>query len=407
LPKHVGGIEIYVKSLSERLLQYGNDVLIFSGNGDVLWNPVCREETRDGLKVIQVYNKKPILQSGYAFFKTFKNDDVIRLFNGVLDSYLPDVVHVHHTMYLSGDIIASARNRGIPVVLTVHDFWFLCHKIHLLNRKGQRCQGPSGGLRCSFCLVSKYNSVLRVIMQLIYLLPLIYRSQYQLQILRSANTVVVPAMFAKDIICSYSGQNPKVKHIPYGIAAHQYSAEESAYSGNIVFGYLGSIKSHKGLHVLVEAFNEMTHENVTLNIYGDKCADESYYRQLVQNCRSLNVRFKGPYENSKVGEILSETDILIVPSVWQETGPLVILEALANRTPVIASNLGGMAELLKGGNAGLLFEPGSAESLRKCIRSVLQNPLMLKEFSPGLPDEYNIESNTSALLKIYGELCSK
>ena len=72
--------------------------------------------------------------------------------------------------------------------------------------------------------------------------------------------------------------------------------------------------------------------------------------------------------HAEIPYVLSAADVLVVPSLWLETGPLVVLESFACGVPVLGSNLGGIAELVQHDENGLLFEPNHVESLRKCVR---------------------------------------
>ena len=98
---------------------------------------------------------------------------------------------------------------------------------------------------------------------------------------------------------------------------------------------------------------------------------------------------------------MSAIDVLVVPSTWRETGPLVLLEGLAAGRVVIASNLGGMAELVRPGRDGLLFKAGDSEDLLKGMRTLSENPAVLDDFSPELRERYHIDNNHKEILAIY------
>ena len=404
LPEHLGGIEIYTKNLSKRLSRLGNDILVFSGQGDVLWSPIKIEGIVDGLRTIYIRNRGASQKHVFSFIRTFRNHSTLSLFDYVINDFQPDIIHFHHTVYLSGDMIFLAKQRGIPTVLTVHDYWFLCHKLHLSNWRGRQCIGPGNGVRCSFCMGAENQGLLRWLKPLMYFIPLIYRTQYQLRIMKAADILVIPAVFIREVLATQTPYKEKIKHVPYGIPVFHSSPLPKNSSDRIRFGYLGAIKKHKGLHVLIDAFNNLDQDKATLDIHGDNSADASYCRKLMEKCRTDRVNFRGPYDNQRVADILQEIDILIVPSVWRETGPMVILEALASQTPVIASNLGGMAELIRNGENGLLFEHNDVESLQKSICLVLQTPSMLGNLSPRLEEKHTIDANANNLHNIYTEL---
>jgi len=406
LPKNTGGVELYTKNLSRILVQSGNDVLIFSGEGDVIWVPEEVEVSYDGLRVVRVQNKRDVKKGHLSFLKTFRNNAVSDLFERVVTAFQPNIIHFHHTLYLSGEMMRVAKQRRIPIVITVHDFWFLCHKLHLLNCSGNQCSGPGNGAMCSFCMGAETKGILGFIKKLLYVMPMIYRTHYQLSLLRTASAVVTPANFLGGLLSPYIGDPRKAMHVAYGIPCSPPASPRKTRSHKIRFGYFGAIKRHKGLHLLIEAFNGLLQVNATLSIYGDVAVDEPFYRQLIEMCQNDEVIFKGPYPNETVGDLLGGIDVLIVPSIWRETGPMVILEALAHHTPVIASDLGGMAELILHGQNGFLFEHGNAASLQERIRLILEHPSILEDLHPRLDEMYTIEYNARMLLNIYRKLTS-
>ncbi len=122
--------------------------------------------------------------------------------------------------------------------------------------------------------------------------------------------------------------------------------------------------------------------------------------QDIQKTMSDKIRF------AFIGTILpaKEIDILIVPSIWHENNPLVIQEAFLSKTPVIASNIGGIPELVIDGVNGLLFEPQDANDLREKIQHIIDEPNILEKFKENIPEVKNIEDNIREIEKLYNSL---
>ena len=404
LPDHIGGIEVYVRNLSQKLQDSGMEVLLFFGDGVVLCDPSENRESIDGLRSIHIHDSDGPQGKRFSFFQTFRNPAVLKSFEQAVNEFQPDVIHFHHTMYLSGELISLAKRLGIPVVITIHDFWFLCHKLHLVDSGGNQCNGPLGGGKCAFCFLPGKQGLLGCINAFLCGIPLAYRTRYQLRVLRSADLLATPAAFVQGILERYLGGGHKIRHVPYGISTSNVFRSSKPRSDNIRFGYLGTIKPHKGIHVLIDAFNGLVHEKACLNIYGDTGTDESYSLDMIKNCQNGRVNFRGTYDNQDVDNILKDVDVVVVPSIWRETGPLVVLEALANGKPVVASNLGGMAEMIHEGENGFLFVPGDSGSLLRRIRAILERPSILAELNVCLKPEHHIDHNVKAMLNLYEKL---
>ena len=111
------------------------------------------------------------------------------------------------------------------------------------------------------------------------------------------------------------------------------------------------------------------------------------------------IAVRGPYDQSKISEIMAETDVVIVPSTWYENTPFVSLEAFEAGVPVIASDLGGMAELIDEGKNGFTFKAGDPADLARVLRRCIDNPQMLKSLAPTRPG--TIADNYDAFLDAY------
>ena len=173
-------------------------------------------------------------------------------------------------------------------------------------------------------------------------------------------------------------------------------------SPSLRVGYMGQITWHKGIHVLLEAARRMPDAPVIVRVYGDTAPFPEYtarLRHLIAEDKRLQLA--GLYDRQELSRILQELDVIVVPSLWYENSPNVILEALACRTPVIASNLGGMAELIQHGRNGLLFEAGNASDLAAQLGRLVEEPGLLDALRRGTGPVRSMDEEISELVGIY------
>jgi hypothetical protein len=109
----------------------------------------------------------------------------------------------------------------------------------------------------------------------------------------------------------------------------------------------------------------------------------------------------GVYRRQEVSRVLRELDVIVVPSLWYENSPNAILESFAHRTPVVASDLGGMTELVREGENGLLFAPGDADDLARQLRRLLDDPHVLSTLRAGISPVKSVAQEMDELDEIY------
>ncbi len=158
-----------------------------------------------------------------------------------------------------------------------------------------------------------------------------------------------------------------------------FNAKKEKKEKNIFrFLYVGQIEEHKGINILINAFKKLQKNyfsDIELEIAGSGTLFNKFKNENTECPEGKNnnsIKFLGKINNREVRERMEEADCLIVPSLCYENSPTVIYEALSSQVPVIASNLGGIPELL-GRNRGLLFIPGSEEDL-------LEKMIFLKKY---------------------------
>lgn len=172
----------------------------------------------------------------------------------------------------------------------------------------------------------------------------------------------------------------------------------------IRFAFIGTIHSSKGVHVLIEAFNNINNENIYLDIYGDENVYPSYYAKIKELSKNPNVNFLGTFEKNQVAEVYKKFDVLIVPSIWFENAPLVIRNAILSKTPVICSDLPGMNFLIKHNKNGLNFKMGDPIDLLQQIERLRDNTDLMEEFAGNMLYIKTIKDNVKELEGYYYDI---
>ncbi|MBZ0258814.1 glycosyltransferase, partial [bacterium] len=193
---------------------------------------------------------------------------------------------------------------------------------------------------------------------------------------------VSPSPFLRKTFIEYGMPEDKIVFSDYGIADLGYTPTSKPKQKPLCFTYVGTLVEHKGVHVLIEAFNQLPHGGALLNVYGSMDEFTGYVKRIQDLVAHPGIRLKGRAENQNIPNILAESDALIVPSIWFENSPITIHEAFLARVPVITSNFGGMADLVQDGVNGLLFEVGNATALAKCLKRCLDDSELLNRLKP-------------------------
>jgi glycosyltransferase involved in cell wall biosynthesis len=171
-------------------------------------------------------------------------------------------------------------------------------------------------------------------------------------------------------------------------------------------GFIGTLAPHKGCDILIQAFKILPPKlDPTLTIYGNLERFESFVKRL----RGLagedeRITFAGTFPPERIGQVLAEMDVLVVPSRWYENTPLVVYSAFAAKTPVVATDLGGLSEVVEHEENGLLFELEDVEALARQLRRLGEEQGLLKKLRAGIGPVKSIGENVDELERLYGAL---
>jgi glycosyltransferase involved in cell wall biosynthesis len=414
LPANRAGAELYTYYLARELARSGVEVELFFSEG----SPTRRVERRlyDGLPCTVVFKPRGNPFDVLAGPDGFVDD----AFRDCLDRVQPDIVHVNHLLFLSLMLPAIAKSRGIPVVFTLHDYWLSCPRVTRLDHHERPCTSMTP-IKCTVCcreLYSRFSparrpgpvGAARLGARRAYTVGVEFPAAYSAfrrrnrQIRALTKTVdfwIAPSRFLRDLMSEFGLPGERILHVPNGLpTTHLEITGRPERGGRLHFGYLGTIHRHKGIHVLLEAFRGVDAADLTIWGGAPGYVEAEYRDVLAQS----NVRFPGLIEDEQKASVFSSIDALVVPSIWFENAPLVILEALLSGVPVIASDIGGMKELIRDGETGFHFAAGSVRDLRRLLLSCIQDPSRLRRLKPSSLTVTSMEEHARTILSVYGRM---
>jgi glycosyltransferase involved in cell wall biosynthesis len=173
--------------------------------------------------------------------------------------------------------------------------------------------------------------------------------------------------------------------IPYGVGIAAPVAKRAPARTPLLFGYVGAIAPHKGIHVAVEAMRDLDPSEATLHVWGDATAFPDYMDALARGANGSAVIFEGRFPEDEKPRVFSSMDALLVPSVGLESFGLAAREAMTCGVPVIASAGGALSEMFAPGVAGDFFPAADAAALRRILRRVVADPSILDRWSAQIP----------------------
>ncbi len=375
-PEKRGGAELVTATLAQALVRRGHEVTVFARTAAAAAEEFSVRQAApdtDGVRVVRVVNN---LSHASHFRLEYDHPFLDEAFQQVLTDTRPDVVHVQHVIHLSGSVLRAAAQLGYPVVLSLHDFFFACARIHLMDNHSRLCPGPDRGERCIACLHGETTAE-----------EARRRFRYFEQLLHIPQRVIVPSRFLADRVQElFPFVEPRLQIIAPGVTPvlpERIPPEDRKHREPVRVLYIGALVPHKGPHLILQAVRSVSVGSLTVSLYGERAADwPAYADQLEADAADLSVRFCGTYAHDELPAILARHDVLVVPSICEETFSLVTREALQAGLPVIAARRGALPEVIRDGLNGLLFEAENADDLRRCLERLQTDARLREQLTP-------------------------
>lgn len=312
----------------------------------------------------------------------------------------PTVAHFHNTFPLiSPSAYAACHSAGVPVVQTLHNFRLVCPGA-MLFRDGRPCEECLGGSLLPALRHRCYRNSLPATATVVRSLYLNRRRDTYSTLV---DRYIALTGFARDRLIAGGLPAALIDIKPNGLS--HPPAPGTGQGGYVAF--VGRLSEEKGIRVLLHAWRQLP--DVQLRVVGDgplRSELQDFARR-----EALNVTFVGRQSREEVTHIVGAAAALVMPSLWFEGLPMVAIEAFASGTPVLASNIGSLGEIVTDGSTGCLFPPGDAAALAATLQQMLASPQRLAAMRDAarvqFERRYSPGASYRALLQIYRSVCGE
>ncbi|MCU0547887.1 MAG: glycosyltransferase [Leptolyngbya sp. Prado105] len=418
-PDSFGGVEVYLEGLIQDLQALG------------LHSKVAAARSRDKTS-IESYHDTEVYRYPTEDFKAFQT---------WLVSNQSEIYH-QHTLRPGCGIphLCYAKQLGMKTVMTVHMPDLACLRGTMMQGGHSACDGKIDIARCSTCLgVSKRVPTwvaeglsalpspiaLRVRDRLrqhpdlrfrqlgtTIATPMQVRAQRQQfdQLVELSDRIVVVCQWLYDAFVLNGVPESQLVLSRHGVAIENRpdsSDNLASILRPIRIGFLGRWQETKGVQILVEALQLIPNAPVELIIHATHAdshgaANRDRVHAIAQ--QDARIQIKPPLARTDISHAIAGFDLLAVPSQWLETGPLVVLEAFAVGTPVIGSNLGGIAELVSHDVDGWLVPATDCTAWAGAIANLAEHPEMILQLKQNIPPVKTRQAVAQEMLQLYQSL---
>jgi glycosyltransferase involved in cell wall biosynthesis len=342
----------------------------------------------------------------FDFFTLTSRDKSLysRHLTDFLLAHRPDVVHLQHTHFVGLDLLGQIR-RVLPdaaIVYTLHEFLPICHRDgQMVRRFSSELCGEASPRRCHECFPELSQ-------QSFFLRQRFVEAQFE-----NVDRFLAPSAQLMEKYLRWGIAPERIVVEEYGRREPARRAPDPAQTevpANV--GFFGQLSHFKGAKVMLEAMSRLDEDSpVHLWLHGAnlELQTEEFQQEFAALHDSIaeRVTFRGPYEHGELPKLMADLHWVVVPSIWWENSPLVIQEAFFHRRPVIASDVGGMAEKVRDGVDGIHFRVGDPVSLANAFEAAASDPEGWRRLREGIREPYPMDVHVGRLLGLYGELVER
>lgn len=401
-----GGTERYCSDMTRLLQHKGHTVIPFSMVHEKNWESEYARYFVQEISFERSANPRRPLASLKAAMGAVYSREAKQKLDGLIKDQRPDIAYLHNIHHqLSLSILPVLKEHKIPIIWRLHDYSLFCPNSLFYSREAV-CEACAGG--------RYYQIVLRACRRNSRAASLVASlGSYLDRWLRLPDLVdlfIAPSHYLRAKMIQHGLDAERLIVMPNFVQLSTFelfpsvalSGEEEGGADSYLL-YFGRLSNEKGLRTLIQAVAQVPDSR--LKIVGDG-PQRQELETLAERIAHGRVEFVGFQRMEKLLATLESAKIVILPSEWYENCPYTVLESFAMGKPVIASDIGGISELVEDNRDGLLFEPGDSEELADRIRLLLGDGDRIQRF--GYNGRRKIEEKYGADLHCtrFMEVCS-
>ena len=428
-PDVVGGTEVYVAQLACDLTAHGVESVIAAPSEGT----VAARYEHEG---VPVYRFQLSAHANVAELYGTGDETAAEAIAAILHDVRADVLHLHaFTRASSVRAVQAAKRVGVRVAFTYHTPTASCVRGTLLHNGHEPCDGDLVAQRCAACLLESRGlspALSEVLARAPSTLGAVIgsagmsggwvtavrarelvsaRHSAFRQLLAESDAVVAVCEWVRSLLLRAGAPPERLTLSRHGTAARP-GAKLAARSAdaNLRLAYVGRLHPTKGVHVVLRALAASRELPLTLDVFGvtQDVDGERYRAHLVALSEGdSRIRFRAPLSVDNVVETLASYDATIIPSQWLETGPLTVLESFAAGTPVIGSNLGGIAELVVHDRDGWLVQHSDPDAWVLALRRVAGDRSLLDRLRDGVRPPRSTLDVARDMLAVYDTIAPR
>lgn len=400
-PYRTGGLTKFCMDLMKEQVKEGDQVsLLWPGEIQLFGKhtKIKKNGSVDGIASFEVINPTPVsYDEGIVDIPAFTDEGDLKVYEQFLQFVHPNVIHIHTLMGFHKNLLVAAKKMGIKTVFTTHDFFPICPKVTMF-RDGMICPDADACESCPKCNLTALSLRKIQILQ-----SPVYRTlkdsaavkklrkghrdeylsgqevvegettrtaedyrklrEYYKSLLDLIDVVHYNSSVTKGVYEKYMGERKNVL-IPITHGDIKDHRKKKEFGNKIRITYLSAQSAAKGYFVLKSVLDELwrVRQNFELNVFFKPVEGEPYIKSHER------------YDYSQLGSIMDHTDVLIQPSVWNETFGYTVIEALSYGVPVIVSSHVGAKDVIPDGG-GIVVEAGSKTLLANAFISLTREKL--------------------------------
>ena len=385
-PRFYSGVERDTLNVTKQLRRLGHDSIVIT--------PALGDFDGGGRYVHEGTHVHAVAEGVFDRYRPWASSpEVVPAIAGILEAEQVELVHVAHAMRLPQAHEAAAQ-RGLPRVVHLHDYDYLCFQILMVRADGSICTGAADGRACiEVCNVPTARE----------------RIEWGRRVLASAAAVVSPSRFLIDVFAAEGFDTVGWHHVPCGVDYSLFPERLPApESDGLQLGFIGTLLPHKGPRVLVEALRLLPDRPIRVTIHGESFGQTSFDAQLLRLAEDdPRIGFAGSYEYGGFADVLAPLDAVVLPSLWYENYPISAASAVAAGVPVIASDIGGLREVIDAYGCGFTFRLGDPESLAALLDRLVEDPEMLARKRREMLYPPSVEEEAWAMARIYEDVLAR